>query len=521
MIDGMYDVCLLDKRINNKTLSDSTNISQPTNEMLHHLAKYTEWSSLVNNYKELRAQSLRQLFAEEELRGESFTINAANIEFNYSHQPINKKTIKLLADLASKYNLNKHIEKLFVGDIVNENEHKPALHTALRSNKQDVIEVEGEDINLKIQKTLSDMETISYRIRNNLWLKSKESNVTDIVNIGIGGSNLGPKMAVHALQNYKTTDINFHYISNSDPYSAEDLLKKLNKDTTIFIVASKSFTTTETIGNLDKVIAWFNDPIKTNKHIIAVTAHPEKALALNIKHVLPIWSWIGGRFSFFSAINLSLMISIGPEHFNKLLTGARQMDLHFRKTPFEENMPVLMALIGLWNINFFLGSSHLFLVYSDRLAYLTQYIQQLDMESNGKSMSTSNSIINYSTGPIVWGGLGNEAEHAYYQLLLQGTHYTPIDYIFVKDEKYEPMNKAAMVKLNALAFGNRDEQHPQHLENIRAGISKITLNGLTPEAIGALVSLYEHKTYCQSVMWETDAFDQPGVDAAKKFNLEI
>jgi glucose-6-phosphate isomerase len=520
MIDGPDEICLLDKPRNTNVLKKLTISNYQMHDTLPHLTKFPEWISLVEECERLKMQSLNQLFKKDQYRYDTFNLNAVGLELNFSHQPVNKKTINLLTEIASKYNLQMHIDNLFSGDRVNKNENKPALHTALRSDKADVVKVNGENIKVKIQNTLLEMEQISSSIRKNTWFKSDKKTITDIVNIGIGGSDLGPKMAVGALKEYKTTDISCHFISDNDPDSADDLLDELNPDSTIFIVASKSFTTHETIINLRKAIEWLGTKNKISEHIIAVTANIKYAHNFKIKHVLPIWDWIGGRFSFFSSINLILMIAIGPELFQQLLAGAKEMDDHFKTAPFEQNMPVLLALLGIWNLNFLAANNHLLLVYSQRLTFLTPYLQQLDMESNGKSLNISQTGINYSTGPIVWGGLGNQAEHAYYQLLFQGTHYTPIDYIFINEKKYESTNLAANKKLNALAFGTENQKNSHHHANARVGINKITLNSLNPKTLGALISLFEHKIYCQSVIWRINAFDQPGVDAAKKFNME-
>ncbi|MDP3706024.1 MAG: glucose-6-phosphate isomerase [Legionellaceae bacterium] len=481
-----------------------------------HLTPHPEWSHLLQEFKLLRSKTLNQLFLEETFRHTEYRINVANIKLDYSLQLINKAALRYLIELCSRIHLKDHIDNLFSGSVVNHSEQRPALHTALRAEPNDVVIVAGENVIPKVQHTLQLMQSIANQIRDHLWLGYQGLPITDVVNIGIGGSDLGPNMAVHALKDYKNTTIGCHFLSDSDPDGFDDVVNQLNPTTTLFIVSSKSFTTHETLLNLKKAMQWLGTNDLKN-HLIAVTANPEKALQCGIYHVLPIWNWVGGRYSFFSAINFILMVAIGPNHFQQLLTGAHAMDMHFKVAPLAQNMPVLLAVLGLWNLNFFCSNNHLMLVYSKRLAHFIPYIQQLDMESNGKSANIFGERINYNTGPIVWGGLGNHAEHAFYQLLYQGSHYTAGDFIFIGQERYKTMNQLAEHKLNALAFGVDMCENLSRLAHGNAGINQITLDELSPYTLGALVSLYEHKIYCQSVLWNINAFDQPGVEAAKKF----
>lgn len=505
---------------------------------LPHLSHYPEWPLLIKEFNALQSQSIAQLITDEPTRYEDFQIHSAGIKLDYSHQAINKEALFLLTQIAERYHLQDRINDLFTGKFVNRSEQKPALHTALRAHTNDIINVNNENINLAIQQTLKRMEEIADEIRNHSWLGLQGLPITDVVNIGMGGSDLGPKMAVHALKEFSTSTIRCHFISDADPDSFTDVVNTLNAASTLFIVASKTFTTKETLLNFNKAKAWLETFSKNNldfkldkestgnsinNQIIAVTAYPERATQCGIQHVLPIWDWVGGRYSFFSAVNLILMIAIGPQHFQQLLTGAREMDTHFRTAPFARNMPVLLALLSIWNLNFFCANNHCLLIYSQRIKYLLPYLQQLEMESNGKSIDNQGNNITYSTSPIVWGGLGNQAEHAFFQLLYEGTHHTPIDCVFINENRLETFNQLASDKLNVLFAGVHTHAQPtiKLHDHSAPGINSLLLNGLTPHTLGALAALYEHKTYCQSVLWNINAFDQPGVEAAKQYREKI
>ena len=483
---------------------------------MSHWVDFPEWPLLIKEYNTLRAQPIQQLFQENHFRAQAFQSNICGINLDYSLQPITEEAIFLLTELMLRHKTKERINDLFLGREVNKSEQKPALHTALRSSKVEVIYAKGENVSEAIHDTLSQMESMAQQIRDGLWLGFKGLPITDVVNIGIGGSDLGPKFAVDALKDYKTTDIRCHFISDCDPDSFDDAVSGLTKATTLFLVASKTFTTKETILNYRKAVNWLGENNAIGEHFIAITANPSRARDLGIQYVLPIWEWVGGRYSFFSAMNFILMIALGGSQFQQLLSGARDMDTHFRTAPFARNMPVLLALLGIWNLNFFGAHNHLLLVYSKRLMHLIAYLQQLDMESNGKTTNTEGALVNYTTGPIVWGGSGNQAEHAFYQLLYQGSHYTPGDFIFLGEKRYETMNQSAFEKLNFLAFGREAHEKPAILYG-KVGINKIILDQLSPYTLGALVALYEHKIYCQSVVWNINAFDQPGVEAAKCF----
>lgn len=487
-------------------------VSEQYPRPLHHLASHEEWSLLLKQRAILNERSLKEMYRQR--KHDEFSVEAAEIRLNYVFQPLNKEVLFLLTTLFTRFSLPQRIDDLFSGRLVNFTEKKPALHTALRASQSDSLWLNQCNILELIHATRVKMEEMAESIRQEKWLGATGLPITDVVNIGIGGSDLGPKLAISALKKYVTNRLSFHFISDSDPDSFDDVVDELNPETTLFIVVSKSFTTQETLLNFKKALHWLN-LANFRQHVVAVTAHVAKAEQYGIEYILPIWEWIGGRYSFFSAVNFSLMIAIGPQSFQQLLQGGREMDTHFKTTPFERNLPVLLALTGIWNLNFIGAKSHLFLVYSKRLQHFMPYIQQLDMESNGKSADRQKKPVEYTTGPIIWGGLGNHAEHAYYQLLYEGSHYVSGDFLFINESRYEAMNQAGLKKLTVLAHG-LEERVTLSKRHGQAGINQIFLNQLNPYTLGALIALYEHKVYCQSVIWNINAFDQPGIEAAKR-----
>lgn len=488
-----------------------------TAENIAHLSALPNWSDLENNFQQIQNNTPTKLFADRTARAKQFNITSKNLKLDYSLQAINKQTITNLASLAVSFDLQKSIEELFSGGHVNITQNRPALHTALRADASESVFVNGDNIIPEIIASRTRMINIAMQIRQHTWLMDTDRQVTDVVNIGMGGSDLGPKMAVYALKEFNDTDISFHFISNDDPKQVNEVLKKVNLSSTIFIVTSKSFTTHETISTLSKVLKLLaGDTMAIEQQIIAITNQPQLANQYKIKNVLPIWDWVGGRYSFCSPVNLSLAIMLGEKAFLSLLSGAKSMDTHFQNTPYINNMPVILALLDIWNINFFHSRSNLILSYSEQLNYLPEYIQQLAMESNGKSINNNQQLINYSTSPIVWGGLGAQAEHTYYQLLQQGTHYHHIDYFFVAENNYSELNNLAFKKLAALTSGV-GSANP---EQFKIASNQIYIDKITPATLGELVSLYEHRTFCQSILWNINAFDQPGVDAAKELGWE-
>jgi glucose-6-phosphate isomerase len=474
-----------------------------------HLTETKAWKRLEDHFQSIRSQKIK------DLGHASSTISAEQITFDFSHQLINQTTLQLLLDLAEERELEQKIEDLFTGKEVNNSEKRPALHMALRRFSHDSLVIDGKDIMPEIRSTREQMREISNQIRHGDWLGHSGKPITDVVNIGIGGSHLGPFMCVKAFKDYQTDQVRFHFISDADPKTFSRVTAKLNPETTLFIVSSKSFTTQETLYHAKKALHWIGDQTHFDKHFIAVTAQPDKAVAFGINRVLKIWDWVGGRYSLCSAINLITCIAIGFDQFQDLLLGAEQMDKHFLDTDFSKNLPVLLALLGIWNNNFLQIHHLLILTYAEELEFLMPYIQQLDMESNGKSIDKEGYPLQYATGPIIWGGMGNQAQHSYYQLLCQGTHRTTADLISVDAYQHEMINKMCIAKQKVLSQGIQDVNNPNGFILGNSPVNNIRLAECTPRVLGALIAMYEHKIYTQSVIWNINPFDQPGVESAK------
>ncbi len=443
------------------------------------------------------------------------------IEYDYSRQKVNNIILDLLINLANEIKLQEKIDGLIRGEKVNISENRSALHTALRDLSNKSILIDGLDIMSEVVSTREKIRMISNRIREKKWLGYSGLPITDIVNIGIGGSDLGPRVCIHALSNYISKEFNYHFISDVDPVSFNDVIAKINLQTTLFIVSSKSFTTKETLLNARKAFALYEDTASIDQHFIAVTAYPERAYKMGIKTILPIWDWVGGRFSFCSAVNLITAIAIGYEQFVELLAGAHDVDTHVQFTDFKNNIPVLMALIGIWNNNFLNIHNLLILTYSKKLEYFVPYVQQLDMESNGKSIDVNGRMVDYATGPIVWGGLGNQAQHSYFQLLCQGTHRCVGDFITLKTNDEHEINSMCHYKMKVLSEGIQTIENPYGYIPGNMPMNHLILSDCSPYTLGALVALYEHKIFVQSVIWNINPFDQPGIESAKSAHREI
>jgi len=488
---------------------------------MKQLTQSHAWISLEKHAEAQRLSTVQDL-KHSISRQALFNITNADIHLDFTNQRITSTTLELLIDLANECDLQEKINSLFCGANVNASEQCPALHTALRALDTSSILVNGKDIIPDIVITREKMRMMSEQIRTGQWFGFSGKQITDIVNIGIGGSDLGPRFCVHALANYTAPSLSYHFISDSDPNSFKDTVASLHPETTLFIISSKSFTTQETLYNAKKAMSWIGNPQHLDKHFIAVTANVQRAQQHGLNNVLPIWSWVGGRFSLSSAINLITCIAIGYDAFSELLAGARTMDQHFQTRSFHENMPVLLALIGLWNINFLHISNLLLLAYTKQLELFIPYVQQLDMESNGKSFDQFGGAVNYATGPIVWGGLGNQAQHSYYQLLCQGTHKVATDFISTRDFNKDMINTLCEAKIRVLSEGSNSPNNAGGYIPGGMPINHISLSSVSPHSIGALIALYEHKTYAQGVLWNINSFDQPGVESAKQLSvLEI
>lgn len=436
------------------------------------------------------------------------------ISLDYRNQRIDDTALYLLLELSQERLLQEKIDALISGNIVNYSEQRPALHTALRALSDKPILVNGQDVMPDILQAQEQMRLISNQIRAGEWLGCTGKVITDIINIGIGGSDLGPKFCLYALSDLTAEHLQYHFISDCDPQAFNRATHRLNPETTLFIISSKSFTTPETLYNAKKALLWLPTAHK-GRHFIAITAHPKRASHYGIRHIIPIWDWVGGRYSVCSAINLITCIAIGFERFLELLIGAQAVDKHFHQTPFAQNIPVLLALLGIWNNNFLHAHNLLVLIYSQLLERFLPYIQQLDMESNGKSIDNLGKNVSYATGPIVWGGPGSQAQHSYYQLLCQGTHKVAIDFITLDGMEQELLYKFAVEKQKMLAYGIGNTAQLHHFIPGNISSNHLQLKHISPTSIGALCALYEHKIFTQGVIWDINPFDQPGVESTK------
>lgn len=478
------------------------------------LTERSEWHELLNhaemlknNNKSCRAEKIVSSVNEKNRALFSLDMDALNATCLYHHAT--KETLNGLVQLAKASALSQKIDDLFLQKHVNISENLPASHTVLRD----------EMTSPEIQATYEKMRQICDKIAEQAWLGYTGKSIQNIIHIGIGGSDLSQRLTCQALHHFATSTIPIHFVANIDPDEMNDILKKCHPETTLVIMASKSFVTLETCINFDHAVQWLNDSRAIQAQIIAITSYPERAqkrYPIPKKHILTIPLGIGGRYSIWSAMGLALMITIGFENFKAFLQGAHAMDKHFRYTPLEENIPVMLALMGIWNINFAHCQTHALIPYSQRLAYLPMYLQQLDMESNGKSTTAQNEPIDYATGPIVWGGIGSNSQHSFHQLLHQGTHAVSVDFLMValeenkkNDQRHYWLNSNCSAQVQTLS------------ENPRCFVNLITLKELTPYTLGALLALYEHKIYTQSCIWGINPFDQPGVEEAKRVAQEL
>ncbi|WP_430460149.1 glucose-6-phosphate isomerase [Thalassolituus sp. LLYu03] len=509
------------------------------------------WKSLQQHYQSIKDQHMRDWFAADANRFERFNVQAAGLTLDYSKNRISEETVRLLLQLAQERDLPGHIEGMFNGDLINRSEKRPALHTALRNFSDRPILVEGKDIMPEVRDTVRRMEEFCWKIRRNQWRGYSNRPFTDVVSIGIGGSFLGPKLASGALKPYWDSRLNIHYLANIDGSHITEILKRLDPATTLFIIQSKSFGTQETLKNAIACRRWFLDnggnESDLAKHFTAVSSNVEKAKAFGIaeENIFPMWDWVGGRYSLWSAIGLPLALAIGIDNFRDVLRGAHEMDEHFRTAPLHENMPVIMALLGVWYVNFFGVNSHAILPYDHYLRTLPAHLQQLDMESNGKSVTADGYEVDYHTGPIIWGGVGTNGQHAFHQLLHQGTHFSPCDFIMPMLSHNPIENFHAMLVSNclsqsqALLQGKCEEEAIEEL--VAGGMSKaeaivlapqkvipgnrpsntIYFPKAKPQTVGALIALYEHKVAAQGMIWGVNSFDQWGVELGKQLGNKV
>ena len=510
---------------------------------MSELTKSAIWQSLNAHYENIRPIHMRDLFKQDPNRFENFSLQINDLLFDFSKNRITKETLNLLIDLANHNNLKDQIEAMFRGDKINTTENRPALHTALRGCQQHkTIYVDNEDITPEINQVLDKIERFCDQIRSGKWRGYSGKKITNIVNIGIGGSDLGPKTVLTALQPYAAENIKIHFVSNIDQANIIETISDLTPETTLFIISSKTFTTQETMTNAHSARQWLMNSAQNSqaisKHFVAISANRDEAINFGITsdNIFEFWDWVGGRYSLWSAIGLSIAISIGYKNFCQLLQGANDIDNHFRHTPFEGNIPVIMALLGIWYNNFFNAASHAILPYAHSLRYLSDYLQQCDMESNGKSIDREGLEVNYETGPIIWGQSGPNGQHAFFQLIHQGTKLVPCDFIAPACNRYDSTEQHAILLSNFLAQPealmqgqtleqiktelNQDDLSIMHLHSKTFSGNRpsnsILFKEVTPKTVGSLIALYEHKTFVQGCIWNINSFDQMGVELGKK-----
>ncbi|GAA8120633.1 glucose-6-phosphate isomerase [Helicobacter pylori] len=515
------------------------------------LTQLKTYPKLLQHYEEIKEVHMRDWFSKDKERASRYFVQFESLSLDYSKNRLNDTTLKLLFELANDCSLKEKIEAMFKGEKINTTEKRAVLHTALRSLNDTEILLDNMEVLKSIRSVLKRMRAFSDSVRSGKRLGYTHQVITDIVNIGIGGSDLGALMVCTALKRYAHPRLKMHFVSNVDGTQILDVLEKINPASTLFIVASKTFSTQETLTNALTARKWFversGDEKHIAKHFVAVSTNKEAVQQFGIDehNMFEFWDFVGGRYSLWSAIGLSIMIYLGKKNFNALLKGAYLMDEHFRNAPFESNLPVLMGLIGVWYINFFQSKSHLIAPYDQYLRHFPKFIQQLDMESNGKRISKKGEIIPYDTCPVVWGDMGINAQHAFFQLLHQGTHLIPIDFIASLDKKPNAKGHHEILFSNVLAQAQafmKGKSYEEALgELLSKGLDKdeakdlahhrvffgnrpsniLLLEKISPSNIGALVALYEHKVFVQGVIWDINSFDQWGVELGKELAVPI
>ena len=501
------------------------------------LTQRREWQALTQHYEKIKDVHLRQLFASDAKRGERFAVEDVGLYLDFSKNRINDETVQLLLALAEACELRQRIDAMFRGDKINLTENRAVLHVALRAPRDQSIIVDGEDVVPKVHEVLDRMVAFADRVRSGAWKGHSGKSVRNVVNIGIGGSDLGPVMAYEALRHYSRRDLTFRFVSNVDGTDFAEATHDLAADQTLFIVSSKTFTTLETMTNARTARKWalksLGDEKAIAKHFVAVSTNAAEVskFGIDTANMFGFWDWVGGRYSMDSAIGLSTMLAIGPENFRSLLAGFHEMDEHFRTAPFERNLPVLMGLLGLWYNDFFGAQTVAVLPYDQYLKRFPAYLQQLTMESNGKHITRSGVVVDYETGPIYWGEPGTNGQHSFYQLIHQGTKLIPCDFIgFCQSlnplgNHHDLLMSNVFAQAEALAFGKTAEAVKAEgtadwlvpHRTFEGNRPSNTLLGerLTPEMLGKLVALYEHSVFTQGAIWDIDSFDQWGVELGK------
>src|SRR5215813_387969 len=509
-----------------------------TTTTIPSLTQRKAWQALAAHFDKTHGLHLRDLFAQDPTRGERMTLEAAGLYLDYSKNRVTEETLKLLFQLAAESGLKQRIDAMFKGDKINLTEKRAVLHVALRAPREATFLVDGENVVPQVQAVLEHMTDFSNQVRNGTWKGHTGKRIRNVVNIGIGGSDLGPVMAYEALRHYSERTLTFRFVSNVDGIDLVEATRDLDPAETLFIISSKTFTTLETMTNAKSARDWLlqglgEDPKAVASHFVAVSTNAEKVseFGIDTANMFGFWDWVGGRYSMDSAIGLATMLAIGPDHFRAMLEGFHAVDEHFRSTPFERNLPALMGLLGVWYNDFFGAQTVAVLPYDQYLKRFPAYLQQLTMESNGKHVTLDGARVNYQTGPVYWGEPGTNGQHSFYQLIHQGTRLIPCDFIaFHKTlnrlgEQHDMLLANVFAQTEALAFGKTREQVkaegtadwlvPHRVFDGNRPSNTIVMDRLTPAALGKLVALYEHSVFTQGTIWDIDSFDQWGVELGK------
>ncbi len=499
----------------------------------------SSWQALSKHYETMKDRTLSELFAGDARRASDFSVEFEDLLLDYSKNRVDRETMGLLLKLAEESGLRQAIDDMFTGKKINVTENRAVLHVALRNRSNRPILVDGQDVMPGVNAVLSKMAAFTERVRSGAWLGYSGQPIRNIVNIGIGGSDLGPKMACEALKAYNDKTLRVYFVSNVDGYHMADTLSDLVPDETLFIIASKTFTTQETMTNANSAREWilnaFGSKQAVAKHFVAVSTAADEvaAFGIDVNNMFEFWNWVGGRYSLDSAIGLPIMLSIGPERFFEMLEGFHAMDEHFRTAPFERNLPVIMALLGVWYNNFFGAQTYAILPYDQAMHRFAAHLQQVDMESNGKSVDKDGDFVTWQTGPVIWGEPGTNSQHSFFQLIHQGTKLIPADFIgFCKSQTpigdhHRKLMANFIAQTEALAFGKSFEQVKAEEPALSDAIARqktflgnhptntLLADELTPRMLGILMALYEHKIFVQGVIWNVYSFDQWGVQLGK------
>lgn len=518
---------------------------------MKHFHDLPAWSKLWNHFDDSKTLHMREMFEQDPQRAERYWLQVGGLTLDYSKNRINDETMSLLFELAREAGVPERMRQMFHGEKINTTENRAVLHVALRNRTNSPIVVDGEDVMPKVNRVLQRMGEFAHEVRSGSWLGYTNQVITDVVNIGIGGSDLGPLMMCTALKPFGHPRLNMHFVSNVDGSQLRDVLSKVHPETTLFIIASKTFTTQETLTNALTAREWFlnhaGDEEAVAKHFAAVSTN-QKAVAefgIDTANMFEFWDWVGGRYSLWSAIGLPIMLYLGEENFIEMLNGAHLMDQHFINTPLERNLPVILALIGIWYINYYGGGSHVIAPYDQHLHRLPKFIQQLDMESNGKQVTLDGKAVGHETSPIIWGETGINGQHAFFQLLHQGTHITPIDLIaslekrsnlprhheillanvFAQAEAFmrgkTPDEVRAELKAQGMDEARIEELVPHKTFSGNRPTNLILMDKVNPRNMGSLIAMYEHKTFVQGIIWGINSFDQWGVELGKQLAKTI